>query len=103
MKNEKWDSPWLWLPWTITGIAWVPMYLGFKLFKKEEPKWFRWWGNRVDNLVDWLKETLHGMHLPFGYELNIAFLMKNREEPYWPIIRKQGDYPNEDPEDLEGE
>lgn len=64
------------------------------------------WGWRARNLenifddpIDWVKERLHGMHLPFGYELNISFMMKNRPTT-WDIIRKRGDYPNEDPEDL---
>ena len=55
--------------------------------------------NIVDDPIDRLKERLHGMHLPFGYELNISFLMKNRPTT-WDIIRRRGDYPNEDPEDL---
>jgi hypothetical protein len=57
--------------------------------------------NLFDDPIDWFKEKLHGMHLPFGYELNISFLMKNRQTT-WDIIRKQGDYHNSDPEDLEG-
>jgi len=55
--------------------------------------------NIVDTPIDYVKEKLHGMHLPFGYELNISFLMMNRPTT-WDIIRKQGNYPNSDPEDL---
>jgi hypothetical protein len=62
-----------------------------------------WFFKKVENLlddpIDYVKEALHGMHLPCGYELNISFLMRNRETS-WDIIRKQGSYSNEDPEDL---
>ena len=58
-------------------------------------------GNLIDDGPDWLKEKIHGAHLPFGLEINISCLMKNRTTT-WDIIRKQGDYPNSDPEDLEG-
>lgn len=65
-----------------------------------------WWfvrniGNLIDDPIDWVKEKVHGAHLPFGLEINISFFMANRETT-WDIIRKQGDYPNSDPEDLEG-
>lgn len=56
--------------------------------------------NLVDDPIDWIKEKLHGMRLPYGMELNISFLMKNRKPTTWNIIRKQGDYANSDPEDL---
>jgi hypothetical protein len=64
-----------------------------------------WWfvrnvENLIDDPIDWVKEKLHGMHLPFGLELNISFFMANRTTT-WDIIRKQGDYLNSDPEDLE--
>lgn len=61
-------------------------------------KWMKDWVNIFDDYPDYIKEKLHGMHLPFGYELNISFLMMNRETT-WDIIRKQGDYDNSDPED----
>lgn len=56
--------------------------------------------NIIDGPVDWVKEALHGMRLPFGYELNISFAMRNRPTT-WDIIRKRipGGYPNSDPED----
>jgi hypothetical protein len=50
--------------------------------------------NLVDDYPDWLKEKIHGAHLPFGYEINISFMMMNRKPTTWDIIRKQGDYPN---------
>lgn len=43
--------------------------------------------NIVDDPVDDLKHTLHGLKLPFGYRLNISFLMMNRPTT-WPIIYK---------------
>jgi len=59
--------------------------------------------NLIDDPIDWLKEKIHGAHLPFGYEINISVLMVNRVPNTWDIIRKQGDYPNSDPEDKEGD
>jgi hypothetical protein len=56
--------------------------------------------NLIDDYPDWVKEKIHGCHLPFGYEINISILMVNRHPKTWDIIRKQGDYPNSDPEDL---
>ncbi|MHC4757092.1 MAG: hypothetical protein ACYTE8_00385 [Planctomycetota bacterium] len=64
-------------------------------------KWLKDWTNLVDDPIDWVKEKVHGAHLPFGYEINISCLMANRDTT-WNIIRKQGNYPNSDPEDLEG-
>jgi hypothetical protein len=58
--------------------------------------------NLIDDYPDWLKEKIHGAHLPFGLEINISVLMCNRHPHTWDLIRKQGDYPNSDPEDLEG-
>jgi hypothetical protein len=58
--------------------------------------------NLIDDYPDWLKEKIHGAHLPFGLEINISVLMSNRHPHTWDLIRKQGDYPNSDPEDLEG-
>jgi len=55
--------------------------------------------NLIDDYPDWLKEKIHGAHLPFGLEINISILMVNRWPKSWDIIRKQGDYPNSDPED----
>ena len=64
------------------------------------PKWLRWAINRIDTPFDRAMEWLHCRRLPRGYQLNLAFMMKNREPPYWPVIRKQGRYDNCDPEDL---
>lgn len=55
--------------------------------------------NIIDDPIDWVKEKLHGMNLPFGYELNISCLMANRPTT-WDIIRKQGNHFNDDPEDI---
>lgn len=71
------------------------------LWKSKDWDWrIRNLENIFDDPIDAVKEKLHGMHLPFGYELNISFMMKNRPTT-WDIIRKRGDYSNEDPEDLE--
>lgn len=56
------------------------------------------WENYIDDPIDFLKEMTHCGRLPFGYQLNISFLMKYREIT-WDIIRKQGAYDNCDPED----
>lgn len=64
---------------------------------------FRHWLKNVENFfddpIDAFKEWLHCHKLPFGYQLNISFLMQNRTTT-WDIIRKQGKYENCDPEDL---
>jgi hypothetical protein len=62
--------------------------------------YFRNFINLVDDPIDAAKEWLHCHSLPFGYQLNIAFMMRNRGRPYWPVIRKRGNYGNCDPEDL---
>ena len=54
--------------------------------------------NMVDDPVDAVKEWLHCHPLPFGYQLNISFMMQNRRTT-WDIIRKRGRYDNCDPED----
>lgn len=62
--------------------------------------WLKNVENLVDDPVDAFKEWLHCHKLPFGYQLNIAFMMKNRGKPYWPVVRRWGYYENCDPEDL---
>ena len=84
----------------LSGIAWVPLWLVINVILGADPKWLRWWGNRVDNLPDAVKEWLHCHRLPFGYQLNISVIMKNRKPKTWDIIRKWGYYKNCDPEDL---
>lgn len=54
--------------------------------------------NVIDDPIDELKEYLHCMPLPFGYQLNISFIMQNRKTT-WDIIRKQGTYENCEPLD----
>lgn len=74
----------------------------FKVWKRDGfVEWIKDFENLFDDYPDWVKEKIHGMHIPFGYEINISFLMKNRKTT-WDIIRKQGDYENSDPEDLNG-
>lgn len=92
--------------WLISGVIWIPIYCVLWVLRKlniiqDIPKWVKWWGNRVDNLPDALMEWIHCHKIPFTkYQLNIAFMMKNRGKPYWPIIRECY-YPCEncDPED----
>jgi hypothetical protein len=90
--------------WLISGLIWLPLYIIFEILERLEwmnkPKWMKWWGNRVDNLPDSLTQWIHCHKIPYtNYQFNIAFMMKNRARPYWPIIRKHGIYPNCDSED----
>jgi len=66
-------------------------------------KAFKWFGNRIDDPWDWIKEKIHCGKIPFTNKcMNIAFMMKNRGKPYWPIIRNCPEvhqYENCDPED----
>jgi hypothetical protein len=65
-------------------------------------KAFKWFGNRIDDPIDAIKEWLHCRKIPWiNYQLNISFLMKNRTTS-WDIIRKHHHgYLNCDPEDKE--
>lgn len=89
--------------WLISGAVWLPIYLVTRPFGYDA-KWLRWWGNRVDNFPDALKEAIHCGRIPFsgnpGYQFNISVIMKNREPKTWDIIRKHKDYDNCDPEDF---
>jgi hypothetical protein len=51
------------------------------------PKWFRWFINRIDDPWDNVVQKLNGMHLPFGYQLWLGCIMKNRD--YGCSIRKR--------------
>ena len=51
---------------------------------------FRKLENLLDDPIDDLKHKLHGLRLPFGYRLNISFLLMNRRTT-WPIISKDID------------
>lgn len=64
------------------------------IFKKS----IKGFSNILDDVIDMFKEWLHCHPLPFGYQLNISFMMMNRKTT-WDIIRKQGKYDNCDPED----
>jgi hypothetical protein len=61
-------------------------------------EWLKQLENLLDDPVDAAKEWLHCHNLPLGYQLNISFLMGNRQTT-WDIIRKRGSYSNCDPED----
>lgn len=94
--------------WLISGIIWVPLYIIYEIILRigeftftKKPKWFTWWGNRVDNLPDAVIQYLHCKCIPgINRSLNLAFMMKNRPRPYWPILRKCRFYDNCDPEDF---
>ena len=81
-KKEEWAEYKIWWPGQSWGWRWRNAI------------------NLIDDPVDMVKEWLHGHPLPFGYELNISFMMQNRATT-WDIIRKRipGGYPNSDPQD----
>jgi len=92
---------------TIYSLIWLPCALAFIPFGlvglalgKRTPSWINRFEDFVDDPIDAAKEWLHCHDLPFGYQLNISIIMKNREPKTWDIIRKRGIYPNCDPEDL---
>lgn len=104
-KNEADKNVWLNIFWFISGIVWLPIYL-VTIPMDERPKWLRWWGNRVDNLVDQFKEWVHCHKIPWtNKQINISIIMQNRKPKTWDIIREHKDWPNCDPEDFpeEGE
>lgn len=114
IKEKDWydKNVFLNIFWTISGIAWLPIYGIFWVIWKyakpgeELPKWLRWWGNRVDNLWDQFKEWVHCHKIPgTNKQINISFMMKNRET-YGKLIRPDRDpdgncWSNCDPEDCE--
>ena len=91
--------------WLISGAVWLPIYIVYEILERinediKKPKWFKWWGNRVDNLPDTVIQYLHCKCIPgINRSLNLSFMMKNRPGPYWPILRKCQYYDNCDPED----
>jgi len=72
-----------------------------KLFQRGQSlNWYlRNFINLIDDPFDAAKEWIHCRPLPFGLQLNISFLMKNRPTT-WDIIRKSGTYDNCDPDDI---
>jgi len=92
--------PWLYkMIWPFATVGFILTWVPVRGIMKFKPNWLREYENFVDGPVDGLKEWLHCHPLPFGKQLNIAFMMKNRDRPYWPIIRDKGYYNNCDPED----
>ena len=107
MANEKdWYDKNIFLNifWTITAPPYWIVHLA-TFWMDERPKWIRWWGNRTDNLWDQFKEWVHCHKLPGNKQINISFMMKNRET-YGKLIRPDRDpdgncWSNCDPEDCE--
>ncbi len=85
MQNQI-DKYWiLWPLWLLSGAFYFPIYgvLWLLGYRKDSypyyPKWFKWWGNRIDNLTDWVMESLHCAHIPgTDSEFNLSRIMKNR-------------------------
>ena len=91
---------WWWLAWPFMTAGFILTFpVAYWFVGRDTGTWLRDWEDYIDDPIDWCKEALHGLKLPFGYELNISFLMMNRDTS-WDVIRKQGDWPNKDPEDL---
>ncbi len=91
----------LWLPSSLAFVlTWSIAYL-IKGYDWTRSGWLREWEDYIDDPIDFIKEWLHCHKLPFGYQLNISFLMIHRETT-WDVIRKDGDYDNCDPEDKAG-
>jgi hypothetical protein len=59
----------------------------YKKWWKGLPKPVRQFVNKIDTPWDKFKEWLHGHDLPFGYKLDVSFMMANRVTRY-PIIVK---------------
>jgi hypothetical protein len=90
--------------WPFAAAAYIPFGIARVLFyrrPKKPPNWWKDWENFVDDPIDKAKEFLHCHDLPFGLQLNISIIMKNREPKTWDIVRKRGAYANCDPEDLQ--
>ena len=92
--------------WFISGIVWLPIYL-VTIPMDKRPKWLRWWGNRVDNFPDLLKEWIHCHDIPSDKQINISRWMKNRTT-FGKLIRPRRDpdgncWSNCDPEDCPDE
>lgn len=83
------------LIWAI-GIVLNGKSQGMSIWKS-----FKFFGNIIDTPWDKFKEWVHCGKVPFMKNKcwNIAFMMKNRGKPYWPIIRECKAYDNCDPED----
>jgi hypothetical protein len=118
MAKEWYDKNiWLNILWMISGILWLPIYGVCKVVEFIDrlggpvhwrtPKWVRWWGNRVDNLVDQFKEYIHCHNIPYkDYHINISRWMNNRTT-FGDLIRPRRDpdgncWSNCDPEDCPG-
>lgn len=98
-EHRKW---WYWASWpflTVGFCAVFPFFLIIRGYSGTRKGFIRDWENWIDDPVDWLKEWLHCHSLPFNRQLNISFLMQNRETT-WDVVRKHGHYSNCDPEDL---
>jgi hypothetical protein len=89
-----------WIPFFFYILFWIVFITlyGLLFIKETIPNTIKDFINIIDGPVDKIKEKIHCMNLPFGYQLNISFLMRNRKTT-WDIIRKQGRYENCDPED----
>jgi hypothetical protein len=100
-KNELDKNVWLNIFWFVSGVIWLPFYI-LTVWMSETPKWIRWWGNRVDNLPDQLKEWIHCHRIPFtNKQINISVIMQNREPKTWDIIREHKYWVNCDPKDYQ--
>ncbi len=92
---------WYWASWPFltAGFAIVfPLVLIIRGYADTREGWIRDWENWIDDPIDWVKEWLHCRKLPFGFYLNISFLMQNRKTT-WNLITRNKDCVECDPED----
>ena len=95
-EHKTW---WYWASWPFLALGFVLTFpVAYWFVGRDKGTWLRRWEDWIDDPVDYVKELLHCHRLPFGYQLNISFLMQNRKTT-WDVIRKQGEYDNCDPED----
>ena len=103
LHKPEHKTVWYWVKWPFLALGFAVVFPFCYLIKGWEwtrDGWLRDWEDYIDDPIDFLKEMAHCGKLLFGYQLNISFLMNNRETT-WDIIRKDGNYSNCDPEDLE--
>jgi hypothetical protein len=97
-EHKTWQY---WVKWPFLAAAFAvvfPFCLLIFGYQWTRDGWLRDWENYIDDPVDFVKEWLHCAELPFGFYLNISFLMANRKTT-WNIITRCIDKVECDPED----
>lgn len=90
LHKPKHKTLWYWIKWPILAMGFAIVFpfccllFGYGYTRNG---WLREWEDYIDDPIDFVKEYLHCAPLPFGYHLNISFLMRNRATT-WNIITK---------------